>query len=971
MKFRTIVFLAASLMICASLASAAKTITVKASSDSEARGFEAYRAMDGNPSTMWHSTWGAGETELPHDLVIDLEKDYDVSGFVYVPRSGHSNGTIKDYEFYISNDIKKLGKPVSKGTFTGKKPEYSISFPAAKGRYICLRAMSEVNNNAIFASVAELRILSKDVDFKAVAGASPLPGRKPAPDPVASPVNEAQAQYNVLLSDLKKRKRFTQYKEQTFHEASSIAESDRDPLDIILRRTRTLLDDIKEMPKAPTLKDLEGQLADLEKQASEADAGDASRRQELFDSVHAVRRKIAFSNPLLDFDKILFIKRQRARYNHMCDQYYGTYAVPGGGVFVLANPFSEKPEEKNILEDSIVQRGRLNGQKLETGGFLSPELSYDGKTIYFAYVEGTGNGGHVRHLDHANNGHWDRGRCYHLFKANVDGSGLEQLTDGTFNDFDPHPLPNGRVMFISERRGGYLRCGRACPTYTVFDMLADGSGIKMLSPHETNEWHPSVTHDGMILYTRWDYVDRHGCTVHLPWIMTPDGRDSAAVHGNYAPRKLRPDMEVDLRAIPGSHRFTATAAPHHGQAYGSIVMVDPRVEDDDAMAPVKRITPDVAFPESQGGAQVYGTAWPLSEKYHLCVYDPGMKPGAGFQGRQHTKGNYGIYLLDAFGNKILLYRDTTVASLSPMPLRSREMPPVVPEASERLAENPSETGTMAVLNVYDTRRPFPEGTKIKNLRIYQIIPMSVPSGGPPHEIGLRLPTGRDSVILARYVLGTVPVEEDGSAHFTIPAMKEVFFQALDEDGLAVQSMRSSAWVQPGERLVCSGCHEPKYRAPIAPTKMAMAMKRPPSVPKPDVDGSNPFSYPRLVQPVLDKHCVKCHEKNQTAKKKPPLLDGTVVNKGRNKFFNSYHNLAQNYGFWQYGEAHRTIPGKFGARHSKLYQMLKAGHHKLELPEEDMHRITLWLDSCSVFYGVYEKDGGLAQLRGEVAKPTLE
>jgi hypothetical protein len=209
MKFRTIVFLAASLMICASLASAAKTITVKASSDSEARGFEAYRAMDGNPSTMWHSTWGAGETELPHDLVIDLEKDYDVSGFVYVPRSGHSNGTIKDYEFYISNDIKKLGKPVSKGTFTGKKPEYSISFPAAKGRYICLRAMSEVNNNAIFASVAELRILSKDVDFKAVAGASPLPGRKPAPDPVASPVNEAQAQYNVLLSDLKKRKRFT------------------------------------------------------------------------------------------------------------------------------------------------------------------------------------------------------------------------------------------------------------------------------------------------------------------------------------------------------------------------------------------------------------------------------------------------------------------------------------------------------------------------------------------------------------------------------------------------------------------------------------------------------------------------------------------------------------------------------------------------------------------------------------------
>jgi len=189
----------------------------------------------------------------------------------------------------------------------------------------------------------------------------------------------------------------------------------------------------------------------------------------------------------------------------MCDQYYGAFAVPGGGLFVLSDPFGDKPEEKNILEKSVVHRGRLKGQKLETGGFLSPELSYDGKTIYFAYVECEGNTHHIHHLDHANNGHWDRGRCYHLFKVNADGSRLEQLTDGTFNDFDPCPLPNGRVMFITERRGGYLRCGRECPTYTVYDMRADGSDIRMMSPHETNEWHPSVTHDGMILYTRWDY----------------------------------------------------------------------------------------------------------------------------------------------------------------------------------------------------------------------------------------------------------------------------------------------------------------------------------------------------------------------------------------------------------------------------------------------------------------------------------
>ena len=214
---------------------------------------------------------------------------------------------------------------------------------------------------------------------------------------------------------------------------------------------------------------------------------------------------------------------------------------------------------------------------------------------------------------------------------NVDGTGLEQLTDGTWNDFDPCWMPSGRIAFITERRGGYLRCGRVCPTYTLYDMAADGSDIRCLSYHETNEWHPSVAHDGRIVWTRWDYVDRHGCTAHMPWTTTPDGRDPRPVHGNYAPRQSRPDMELDVRAIPESRKYVATAAPHHGQAFGSLVLIDPRTPDDDGMSPVRRITPDVGFPESQGGAEAYGQAWPLSEDYYLCIYDAGMalrKPGA-------------------------------------------------------------------------------------------------------------------------------------------------------------------------------------------------------------------------------------------------------------------------------------------------------------------------------------------------------
>ena len=275
---------------------------------------------------------------------------------------------------------------------------------------------------------------------------------------------------------------------------------------------------------------------------------------------------------------------------------------------------------------------------------------------------------------------------------------------------------------------------------------------------------------------------------------------------------------------------------------------------------------------------------------------------------------------------------------------------------------------LGVFDVYQGLKPWPDGTRITALRVYQIIPMSVPSGNPPHEIGLRLPTGLDSVILARYVVGTVPVEADGSAYFTAPADRGLFFQALDERGLAVQSMRSSTYVKPGERLLCHGCHEPRGRAPRAPASLPLAFRRPPSAPAPDVDGTHPFSYPRLVQPVLDRHCLSCHNENPD---KAPRLDATLVAEGRNRWYASYHSLAPEYGFWQYGDRHRTTPGRFGARVSKLLELIENGHHDVQLPPEDLHRLTVWLDSCSVFYGVYEKEGGEAQLRGEVVHPTLE
>jgi hypothetical protein len=250
-----------------------------------------------------------------------------------------------------------------------------------------------------------------------------------------------------------------------------------------------------------------------------------------------------------------------------------------------------------------------------------------------------------------------------------------------------------------------------------------------------------------------------------------------------------------------------------------------------------------------------------------------------------------------------------------------------------------------------------------------------------------LPSARDSVNPVRHVLGTVPVEKDGSAHFVVPAQKEIFFQALDENGMAVQSMRSATYVQAGERLVCQGCHERRHRTPPRPAEVPMALRREPSRLQGDVEGSNPFSYPRLVQPVLDRHCVECHAKE--ADKAPNLAREPVrrdpfvspaetagkkvdryVGNGRN-WYASYFSLAPNYGFHDYGESYRTTPGKFGAHASKLYELLKKGHYDVKLSKEEMHRITLWLDCSSLFYGVFEEETGQAQLRGEIANPTLQ
>ena len=790
------------------------------------------------------------------------------------------------------------------------------------------------------------------IDGLKTAARPAAPRRALPPGRSSAPLDE----YALLARDIANRAWFDRVASQAFDARALILTSDRDPLDVVLRRTAALAADLAARTDAPDLSGEPAELKKLQAACAKTPVDQAPTRRALFDRACTLRRRIALANPLLNFDKLLFITRHDPGGPfHMCDQFYGCNARPGGGLFVLSDPFGSEPKVANLLANSVVENGRLKGSKLIGGAFLSPELSFDGKTVMFAWTQAKA----------AKTYTWGPTKSYHIFRCGADGRGLTQVTDGDADDFDPCFLPNGRVAFISLRRGGYLRCGRHCPVYAMFSMAPDGGDIVPLSYHETHEWQPSVDNDGMIVYTRWDYVDRDTNIAHHIWISYPDGRDPRSFHGNYPlVRKSRPWMEMDIRAIPGSNRYVAVTGAHHGNAIGSLVLIDRRVEDDSAMSQLKRLTPEAPFPEAEGSTRTcmrYGTPWPLSENYYLCVHDPDAK-------------NRGIYLIDRFGNRELIYRDASVSCLSPIPLRPRPRPPAIPDQTVQTAAAIKAAGkappaTVAVMNVYDADFPWPKGTKIKALRLIQLLPKST---APPNKprIGVANQTN------ARAVLGTVPVEPDGSVHFEAPVAKPFYFQALDERGLAVQSMRSVTYVHPGERLTCRGCHEPKLQAaPFEKTSvLPTAMRRAPSKITPDVDGSNPFSYPRLVQPVLDRHCVTCHAKN---KGKAPDLGPTVTRS--NGWTQSYVSLAGKYGFYFHVSngsirtgihgGSRTVPGKFGAKASKLFQMLDKGHNKLKLPPEDLHRLTLWLDANSEFYGAYHDTD--KQARGEVVLPDLQ
>ncbi len=541
------------------------------------------------------------------------------------------------------------------------------------------------------------------------------------------------------------------------------------------------------------------------------------------------------------------------------------------------------------------------------GGVRDPRVAYDGKKLLFAYRKGGT-------------------KYFHLYEIRPDGTNLRQLTSGDFDDVEPEYLPDGGIVFISTRGNRFVPCYHT-QVGLLHRMDADGTNVRLLSANNVGDHCPTILPDGRVLYTRWEYVDRAPQKFHSLWAMNPDGTEQMVLFGNTVAPDGRHVVMIDSMPIPGSDKVVAVFSPGHGnrESAGDIMVVDPRGGPDD-WSRVRQISPPrVTDGNWQGGGGGSGRVgfrdpYALSEDCYLVVE------------------NQSLFVMDGHGTLEEVYRADDVIH-EPRVIRARPRQRLIPARSDPRKA----TGQLVLANAYQGRNM--EGVRpgeIKQLLVLEDLPK------PVSFFSLFGAISMDGTHTLHRILGTVPVEPDGSAAFEVPALRGLYFVALDEHGLAVKRMQSYVTVMPGETLSCVGCHENRAQTPPR-TAALMALNRRPSRIEPIPDVPEVLDYPRDIQPILDKHCVTCHNSHEP--------QGRVVLSGDyNEWFSqSYYSLfahKQISDSWRYDENGNHPPRGFGTAASPLMKKLDGGHYNVRLSDLEHKRIQLWIESGATYAGTY-------------------
>lgn len=629
-----------------------------------------------------------------------------------------------------------------------------------------------------------------------------------------------------------------------------------------------------------------------------------------------LQRDALIANPLVSGRPILFVVRNQYKEDHhntatlFQTGEINTQSFQGYGALKLID--FARPGGAGRVETLL---------ETPAGVIRDPDVSFDGSRILFSMRV-------------------DIEDDYHLYELNADGSGLTQLTHGTgISDIDPLYLADGDIAFASTREPKYCMCNRHIMA-NLFRMEPDGANIHQIGKSTLFEGHGSLTPDGRILYDRWEYVDRNFGDAQGLWTVSPDGTNHAVYWGN---NTNSPGGVIDARIIPGTQQVLCIFGSCHDLPWGALTIVDRRLGLD-GRDPVVRTWPADAIERAgkgdwdafKGVLPKYEDPYPLSDKYFLVSRSTGS-----------GSLEMGTYLVDVFGNEVLLHAEKP-GCYDPMPLGARTIPPVIP--SRRDFEN--DVGYFYVADVYvGTHMQGVKRGSVKYLRVVESPEKRNWTHPNWQGQGTIAPAMNWHDFLNKRILGTVPVEKDGSAYFAVPTDRFVYFQLLDEDGMMIQSMRSGTVVQPGETTGCVGCHEDRRSAPPpARAETLTALRRSPSSLAGWYGKPRLLSYMEEVQPVFDRSCVECHDYGKDA--------GAVLNLAAdrtNTFNTSYNEL------WRKklincigaGPAQIQQPYSWGSHASRLVEVIRSQHHAVELDAESLDRIVTWIDINGPYYPSYD------------------
>ncbi len=634
----------------------------------------------------------------------------------------------------------------------------------------------------------------------------------------------------------------------------------------------------------------------------------ALRRWQEFSTV---ARKALLENPALDFDRILLVKRD-ANALGLPQNWQGNSSI---------NPSMENELATLELKNAAAPMKTLFKPK-ESYFVGDVDLDFGADRLLFSSI--------------GSNKRWQ------IFELKNDGTGLRQVTRGAEADvdnYDPMYLPDGRILYVSSATFQGVPCvGGSDHVGNIFIMNQDGSGVRRLCFDQDNDWCPTMLPNGRVLYLRWEYTDSAHYFSRVLMSMNPDGTAQNEFYGSdsYWPNSL-----FFARPLPGSAtKFVGIVGGHHGvPRMGEMTIFDAakgRQEDSGAIQripgygkPVKGTIKDSLV---DGSWPKFLHPYPITDKHFLVAAKP------------TPQSNWGIYLVDIFDNMLLLKEEPGFALLEPLALKPTPRPPVI---QDKIVPG-EKTATVLVQNIYsgDGLNGVPHGT-VKNLRLYQY-EYSYRGMGGHYFVGMEGPWD------VRRIIGTVPVKDDGSAMFTIPANSPVAVQPLDAEGKALQLMRSWFVGMPGEYVSCVGCHEKQNQASAAGLQISAA-KAQPVEPTPWRGPKRGFSFVREVQPVLDKFCVGCHDGAQ--KGRPDFSDPKIIATSGGiaplpKSYTELHPYVRRNG--PEGDYHVLTPLEFHADTSLLVQILRKGHHNVKLDAEGWDRLVTWIDLNVPAYGAFSE-----------------